>query len=529
MKILLLAIASCSFFSIEGFSQIVTEAAKGNGIISSHVQAPALIRGPYLQVATDSTIEIRWRTDLAVGSAVRFGGSTDKLESKIVNNKPKTEHIVKVHGLKPNTKYYYSIGYVVEDRNKEVMLQGDENNFFYTLPIAGTTGDFRIGFFGDPGSLSTLQYQVRDEFEKYVGNKQLNALVILGDIAYNYGLDAEYQAKFFNVYKGLLRKYPMFTTPGNHDYHDDDKDHVYLDQNNLEYFQNFSMPADGECGGVPSHNPAYYAVDIGNVHLLVLDSFGAADSTFLRDTSSIQMQWMIKDLEANKNKDWIVVATHFPPYTMGSHNSDGQFRLYKIRQNVVPILERYGVDLFVAGHSHLYERSRLMENHYGKENTFDASVNDLSSSSGLYDGSKNSCPYIKGSNNRGTVYIVNGSSSEIGGTQKNYPHDAMYYSDIDYGGANVLEVRGNRLDWKWICQDGIIRDQFTMMKNVNKQSEIRIKKGESVTLTATYVGDYEWNNSENTKSIKVTPRRTTTFTVHDKYNCLKDSFKVIVK
>ena len=96
------------------------------------------------------------------------------------------------------------------------------------------------------------------------------------------------------------------------------------------------------------------------------------------------------------------------------------------------------------------------------------------------------------------------------------------------GGTNIIEVRDNRLDVKWICEDGVVRDQFTMMKNVNKGSVINIKKGQSVTLTASFVGNYEWNNKQKTRSIKVSPAVTSTYSVQDKYGCIQDRFEVIV-
>src|SRR5205085_2428393 len=152
----------------------------------------------------------------------------------------------------------------------------------------------------------------------------------------------------------------------------------------------------------------------------------------------------------------------------------------------LPILERYGVDLVICGHSHLYERSKLMNAHYGMEADFDPAVNNLSGSSGLYDGSKNSCPYTKNDRDKGTVYVVNGGSSEVGDIQKSFPHSAMYYSNNRYGGANIIEVRANRLDMKWICEDGVIRDHFTMMKNVKRHEVIKLKKGQSTVLAASF-------------------------------------------
>jgi hypothetical protein len=157
---------------------------------------------------------------------------------------------------------------------------------------------------------------------------------------------------------------------------------------------------------------------------------------------------------------------------MGSHDSDKVGEMARIRQNFTPILEEYGVDLVLCGHSHVYERTKMIKGYTGREADYDPKKHELSASTGLYDGSKNSAPYIKNSkNNQGTVYVVSGSAGALGGAQPNYPHNAMYYSNNEFGGALMLEVQGNRLDLKWICSDGQIRDHFTMMKDVTPAQE----------------------------------------------------------
>ncbi|HZE85059.1 MAG TPA: metallophosphoesterase, partial [Puia sp.] len=180
--------------------------------------------------------------------------------------------------------------------------------------------------------------------------------------------------------------------------------------------------------------------------------------------------------------------------------------------------------------------------HYGLEASFDPTIHLLSRSSGSYDGSNNSCPYIKdeASGNQGTVYVVSGSAGQLGGQQSGYPHNAFPHSDAMHGGSCILEVQGNRLELKWICADGVIRDRFTMMKNVNQRQVISIKKGETVRLAASFTGAYHWNaagsgskagskNFPDEKSIEVSPASNTVYTVKDNFNCLKDSFEVKVQ
>ena len=44
--------------------------------------------------------------------------------------------------------------------------------------------------------------------------------------------------------------------------------------------------------------------------------------------------------------------------------------MIEMRENVVPILEDYGVDLAFSGHTHAYERSYFIDGHYGFSSDF---------------------------------------------------------------------------------------------------------------------------------------------------------------
>lgn len=491
---------------------------------------PQLIRGPYLQVATDTSMVIRWRTDALSRSRVSYGEKPGKLDKTVDCLTQVTEHEIKLTGLLPNTRYYYSIGSLRDT------LQYGPNNYFSTLPVPGAEGSYRIGVFGDCGYLSINQVNTRDQLLKYLNGKDLNAWILLGDNAYNDGNDMEYQAKFFNSYKdNLLKKYPVFPSPGNHDYHDADFGAQYAQTtHNTAYYQNFSMPVNGESGGVPSGNPAFYSFDIGNIHFISLDSYGIEeDKYFLYDTLGPQIQWLKKDLAANKNNGWLVVYFHYPPYSKGTHDSDEKGGIMSnIRENVIGILERNNVDLVLTGHSHVYERSRMMKEHYGQSSTFDPQKHNLSSSSGKYESQQPDAPYIKNQNGKGgTVYVVSGTAAYVGKFSYDHPHKAMYYSNDSAAGSGILEVQGNRLDFKWICADGVIRDQFTMMKDVNRKSVIKVKKGDRVKLSASFISNsYTWNKSkENKKSIEVLPPMgKTVYTVKDNNNYLKDIFEIVV-
>src|SRR5260221_10815738 len=426
------------------------------------IKTASLTRGPYLQMGNQTAVTLRWRTNIASNTKFEAGTAYGKYSIKANNAALVTEHIIRITGLKPDTKYYYRFG------SMKQTLQSDTDNFFITSPPATTKRKIRIAAFGDCGrNDNSYQSGALTSYINYTGANPAEVLLLLGDNAYNRGTDSEYQANYFNAFSStILKNHQLFPSPGNHDYANAvarQSDHK------IPYYSIFSTPSAAQCGGVASGTKAYYSWNWGNIHFLSLDSYGLENkgTTRLYDTLGAQAIWVKKDLAAN-TKPWVIAYWHHPPYTMGSHNSDTETELVNMRQNFIRILERMGVDLIICGHSHDYERSYLLKGHYGNETSFDTATNTLSTSNARFDGSANSCPYqtVNGSNH-GTVYVVAGSSGASGGVQAGYPHNAMPFS-LNDGGAFYLEVEDNRLDAKFIRRTGVEWDSFTILKNVNK-------------------------------------------------------------
>ena len=484
--------------------------------------AALLTRGPYMNSALQNSIVIRWRTDIPTNTKVNYGDAPGNLTQSFIDNTTTTEHIVTLTGLTINTLYYYNIGSTTQ------VLQGDANNYFKTMPTVGSTQKIRILAMGDMGNNSANEVNVRNAYLSFNGNNYTDSWILLGDNAYSNGTDAEYQNNFFNVYQGSLTKnHVLWPAPGNHDYANSSARQA---DHNIPYYSIFTLPSSGQAGGVSSGTEAYYSYNYGNVHFVSLDSYGwEAGNTRLYDTLGPQAVWLKQDLAAN-TQPWTVVYFHHPPYTKGSHNSDTENELINMRQRMVPIFERFKIDMVLSGHSHAYERSYLINGHYGIESTFNPATHALSTSSAKYDGSSNSCTYVKNPTDavNGIVYVVAGSAGQLEGSSSGYPHNAMYYSNVSIGGALYFEVEGNRLNGKWISGDGIIRDNFTIMKDVNKTTNLNIPPGTPTQLTASWVGNYNWSTSETTKTITVAPVSNTNYTVNDGLGCLNDVFNITV-
>src|SRR6187549_585947 len=105
MKAIRLFAVLCTFFVLEktvAQNSRPPDAARMNS-------KPILVRGPYLQVATDTSMVIRWRTDVLTRSRVRYGSLPTRLDKMVDGLALTMEHEIKVSGLEPLTKYFYSI------------------------------------------------------------------------------------------------------------------------------------------------------------------------------------------------------------------------------------------------------------------------------------------------------------------------------------------------------------------------------------------------------------------------------------
>jgi hypothetical protein len=419
---------------------------------TSAAVAQTVVRGPYLQLNTPTSAIVRWRTDVPVASVLNYG--TNVAAPNLVVSSPTlvTDHEVFVTNLQPKTRYYYSVG-----DGTSVLAGGTSDYFFTTSPLPGDPSPRRFWILGDSGTADANAAAVRDSYSTFNAGGSTDLMLLLGDNAYEDGTDQEYQDAFFAMYPDFLRQVPVWPTIGNHD-----RDGHDSGSQAGTWFEIFSLPVAGEAGGVSSGTEAYYSFDYGNVHFIVLDSFDTS-----RLPGSPMLAWLEADLAAT-TQDWIVAYWHHPPYSKGSHDSDDdndEFELVQMRENVVPILESHGVDLVLAGHSHAYERSFLIEGHYGYSSSFSPSM-QIDSGDGREDGDG---PYIKagppGSPSQGAVYAVAGSAGKLS-DKGDLDHPAMYISLRDHGSL-VLDVIGNRLEGTFVDASAAVGDRFTIVKGAD--------------------------------------------------------------
>jgi acid phosphatase type 7 len=422
-------------WGVAGLASFVTGGRLAEIAVESQTLLPL---DPYIQMLGSDQAMIRWQDDAAERSILLFGTDPERLAWRAEEQQAAARHIFTLAGLTPDTVYYYAIA------DRHGINYAGPHYWFQTAPIASRP--LRLWVIGDPGQDGPpLRHALEGANRWLQANPRPNLaefdlLLTTGDNAYKSGKGQEFAENFFRPLAPWLRNTAVWPAYGNHD------------SRRNAFFDLFTLPQQGELGGVPSATPHYYSLDYGDLHLVMLDSEGsslAADGAMAR--------WLAQDLAANE-KPWTIAIIHHPPYTHGSHNSDSWRdswgRMARVRENILPILERYGVALLLGGHSHSYERSHLLACHYGDSTTFDATRH-------LRDAGKRhgAALHYQQSANGGMIHAVVGSTARLDGAPLNHP--ALPIGHLAYGSL-MIDIDGDTLSGNFIATDGSAIDRFVL-------------------------------------------------------------------
>src|SRR5918994_606008 len=218
-----------------------------------------------------------------------------------------------------------------------------------------------------------------------------------------------------------------------------------------------------------------------NVKIPQLDKFLKSNAKVpALDVDEEQYKFVLDDLEKtsqNKDIDWIFVMFHKPMYSSLSK----QFEEYIIREKYQPLFDKYGVDLVISGHNHIYSRTLPLS--FNKANISQPILDHNSSSSNS--SNVKSSLFI---NPNGTTFLVVG----VGGSELHRITEEQYYIANQYNegfGFVDLKINGKKLD-------GTMYDI-----NLNCQIEITEKKGKEKINLETCIPTM--TNNDNNDNLKV--------------------------
>jgi hypothetical protein len=463
----------------------------------------------FLQQLTDSSVIIKWRGE---ATAACIGSAQDGLAIRMEATSTAGDHREAVFtGLDAHTTYFYSIGAASTAPADQKFSTSPKSG---SLPEDGNTRVWLIGDSGTGGDDERADHEgeaamVRAGMEQFVARDKegIDVFMMLGDNAYEVGSDFNHQQAVFETYTTLLKNVAVWPTIGNHEMgigeaapvgglstsaDPDSYRPTTMDApSRMPYLDIFSLPANGEAGGVPSGTEQYYSFDYGNVHFVSLDSqLSARDD----EQRAAMHNWLVDDLASNES-DWTIVIFHHPPYSKGAnHDSDDtETRTFDLpqkdmREEFVPVFDEYGVDLVYGGHSHSYERSYYLHNHTGNSDTFSPAEhaelvnNDPSRPASGRDAEAYAqlSPTSGGVDDR-VVYTVAGNSGKADETagflttpEEWLRHAAHIEQPADSAtpkhrglnviGSVVVDASAQKLVASLIDVDGVVLDSFTITR-----------------------------------------------------------------
>jgi hypothetical protein len=384
----------------------------------------------------------------AVRARVRIGQRVIPAEARPytdgINGEPVWTYHAQVGGLRPGATYAYAV-----TADNDANAADPFSATFRTAPEG--RAPFRFTSFGDlatPNTEWVLSYGQSAYAVAAVESFQPLFHLLNGDLCYadlNPTVQPAVWRDFGNNNQASAANRPWMPCPGNHEV-----EFGNGPQGFTSYLTRYTLP-DNQ---VPGFAGRWYSFRVGSVLFVSLDAddvvyqdAGAfvtgpaaltpaastgnppiqpGTSFYIRGYSGgAQTAWLERTLEAGRGDesvDWIIVQMH---QCAASSSTTGNGSDLGIREEWLPLFDRYQVDLVLGGHDHDYERSfpvRGADADVGTEVATGAVVNTLrphpvtTTDGGVFDTSQ------------GTVHLILG----CGGTDTNLD---------DYGTGGLRQAR----------------------------------------------------------------------------------------
>lgn len=299
-----------------------------------------------------TTTAVTWRTDVNVNSPqaqIAVAGDNSDFEddaktvvaessSEVKGNQEYTSkfHTVNFENLEPKTKYLYRVG------------DGTNWSEWFEFTTASDKAEpFSFLYLGD------AQNDIKEHWSRVVRNAysdlpEAKFIINAGDLINQGDADEQWgeRDKAAGWINGMV---PSFSTPGNHEYSKIVKD---APKGLSQYWRpQFALPENGPEG---MKENVYYN-DYQGMRIISLD-------TNLRgEDLDTQAAWLDQTLANNPNK-WTAITFHHPIFSSAEGRDNGE-----VRDKLLPIIQKYNVDLVLQGHDHTYARGQVVNQKSGQK------------------------------------------------------------------------------------------------------------------------------------------------------------------
>ena len=368
-----------------------------------------------------TSIAVTWRTDTTVSettarispnlptifladSASTVKGSWQDISADGVTAR---FHSVIFSGLTPGAAYAYSVG------------SGANASEWFTFKTAeAVTSPFTFLWLGDSqGPVSLYSRVIR---QAYRTTPDASFMIFTGDLVDGGSSTMLHDDEWGEWYRAagfIASEVPVVATPGNHEFYDPQA-RQKRDLN--KYWRpGFTLPANGPAG----LEETTYSFDYQGVRFIILSS---DDMIRNEEIASSTTKW-VEGLLKNNPCRWTVMAFHHPFFSTSARRDNKV-----VRENLKPLVDKYGVDLVLNGHDHTYARG-----------------------TGMPEG------MVRKGKAAGTVYVVSVSGP------KQYQQDANPWWDLGYTNTQLwqaININGNTLTYRAYDASGAVVDQFVLTK-----------------------------------------------------------------
>jgi hypothetical protein len=308
----------------------IAEAAEGSaGLLAMPAtvnQDLQFVVKPYLQAASSTAMTVMAETNRPSVMSVEYA-EFQPLTGQARTTTPAALSTVSLSQLKPHTRYFYRVTCLDGTGNAARSQIGS----FQTLP--GASDAWAFGILGD----TQRNPDVTRKGAEGIFALRPNFMLHVGDVVDDGYAKHQWVFDLMDPCARLFAHVPVFPVIGNHE------------KNSHFYYDYFHLPEPEYC----------YTFTCGNAEFFMFDSNKPCDP------GSEQYQRMEKALAAS-TAVWKFAAHHHPcfssdeddygdnhkgslkePFTQGDQNA----------RHLVPLYEKYGVDVAFAGHIHSYERT----------------------------------------------------------------------------------------------------------------------------------------------------------------------------
>ena len=277
---------------------------------------------PYLNWPTTNAMSVSFETTVPTTANLSCFRE-DGTHKTSMDSEKKRFHQLRIKNLEQNQKYFY----VVSATDSAGETIASEQLSFRTAP--GADDSFTFVAIGDTQSQAEVVKRVADLAYMH----RPNLVVHAGDLVSTGTVKADWTGHFFPSMQPLISRVPFMPVLGNHE------------QDAQFYYDYMDLPQP----------EMYYSFDFGNAEFFMIDG-----NRKLHEGSD-QLEWL-EDALKQSNATWKFAVLHQPPYTSDSNDYGDTYLTTSTRgdtnvQNIIALLEKFGVDICFSGHVHDYERT----------------------------------------------------------------------------------------------------------------------------------------------------------------------------